>query len=87
MGVGGGGGLNSFVRIFILISKLDYYRIFSIKRPGVYFKLGPVTQRLNGSRRLIGSRRFDINELIYYHPTSEARAKLVKTGRFFSHSI
>ena len=65
--------------------------VFSrLNAPGVYFKLGPVKPAFIWSRRLIGARRVLTRcffchsiKLIYYHPTSEAQAKLIKTGRSF----
>ena len=64
--------------------------VFSrLNAPSVYFKLGPTEPAFIWSGRLIGARRLLTRcfiKLIYYHPTSEAKAKLVKTGRSFPSS-
>ncbi len=66
------------------------YRVFSIKRPGVYFKLGLVDPAFIWSRRLIGARRLltDCNFLSNFQidlllPISETKGQFVKAGQIF----
>ena len=75
--------------------EFSIYRIFLIKRPRRLFQTWPgglgvyLEPAFNRGPAFIKEVFFFCHfiKLFYYHPTSEAQAKLVKTGRFFPSSF